>query len=33
MEQCETKMVAKRRRTILDRITLLKKGIKILDLE
>jgi len=29
MEQREAKMVAKRRRTILDRITLLKKGIKI----
>jgi hypothetical protein len=33
MEQCEVVMVAKRRRAILDRVTLLEKGIKILDLE
>jgi hypothetical protein len=29
MEQRETKTVAKRRRTILDKATLLEKGIKI----
>jgi len=29
MEQHETETVAKRRRTILDRTTLLEKGIKI----
>ncbi len=31
MEQREVKAVAKRRCAILDRTTLLKKGIKILD--
>jgi hypothetical protein len=31
MERCESKVVAKRRRMILDRTTLLEKGIKILD--
>jgi hypothetical protein len=33
MERCELEVVAKRRRTILDRATLLAKGIKIPDLE
>ncbi len=29
MEQCEAEVVAKKRRTILDRATLMEKGIKI----
>jgi hypothetical protein len=29
MEQHEAKVVAKRRRTILDKVTLLEKGMKI----
>ncbi len=29
MEQCEAKVVAKRRHAILDKATLLEKGIKI----
>jgi hypothetical protein len=33
MEQYEAEMLAKRRPTILDRVTLLDKGIKILDPE
>jgi hypothetical protein len=33
MEQREVEAVAKRRRVILDKVTLLEKGIKILDLE
>ncbi len=32
MEQCEAKVIAKRRRAILDIVTILEKGIKILDL-
>jgi hypothetical protein len=31
MEQHEAKVVAKRRNAILDRATLMEKGIKILD--
>jgi hypothetical protein len=33
IERHELKVVMKRRRAILDRTTLLKKGIKILDLD
>jgi len=33
MEQCETEAVAKRKCVILDKATLLEKGIKILDPE
>jgi hypothetical protein len=33
MEQCEAEVVAKKRHVILDRVTLLEKSIKILDLE
>jgi hypothetical protein len=33
MEQCEAKVVMKRRRTILDKVIFLEKGIKILDFE
>jgi hypothetical protein len=33
MERCESEVVAKRRRAIMDTTTLLEKGIKILDLE
>ncbi len=33
MEQCEVEVISKRRRKILDKITLLEKGIKILNLE
>ncbi len=33
MEQCEAEALVKRRRVILDKATLLEKGIKILDLE
>jgi hypothetical protein len=31
MERCESKAIAKRRHVILDRATLLEKGIKILN--
>jgi hypothetical protein len=31
MEQCEAKAVMKRRHTILEKASLLDKGIKILD--
>jgi hypothetical protein len=33
MERCETKTIMKKRHAILDRVTLLDKGIKIPDLE
>jgi hypothetical protein len=33
MEKREAEAIAKRRCTILDKVTLLEKGIKILDLE
>jgi hypothetical protein len=33
MEKREVEVIAKRRHTILDRVTLLEKGIKILDPE
>jgi hypothetical protein len=33
MEQLEVEVVVKKRRAILDKATLLEKGIKILDLE
>ncbi len=33
MERCELEAIAKKRCTILDRATLLEKGIKILDLK
>jgi hypothetical protein len=33
MEQCEVEAVAKRRHAILDKATLLEKGIKIPNLE
>jgi predicted transcriptional regulator len=33
MERCEAEAVMKRRRVILDRVTFLEKGIKILDLK
>jgi hypothetical protein len=33
MEQCEVEVVAKKRHAILDKVTFLEKGIKILDLE
>ncbi len=33
MEQHEVEVVVERRRAFLDKITLLEKGIKILDLE
>jgi hypothetical protein len=33
MEQHEAKVVAKRRHTILDKVTLLEKGIKIPNLQ
>jgi hypothetical protein len=33
MERCEVKIVTKRRCAILEKTTLLEKGIKILDLE
>jgi hypothetical protein len=33
IERCELKVVAKKRRAILNKTTLLEKGIKILDLE
>jgi hypothetical protein len=33
MEEQESKVVDRRRRIILDKATLLEKGIKILDLE
>jgi hypothetical protein len=31
MERCESKAVTKRKRAILDKVTLLEKGIKIPD--
>jgi hypothetical protein len=33
MERCESEAITKRRRVILDIVTLLEKGIKILDVD
>ncbi len=33
IERCESKAITKRRSVILDKVTLLEKGIKFLDLE
>ncbi len=33
MERCELEAIVKRRRPILDKVTLMEKGIKIPDLD